>query len=132
MPNDPDNRSAILNSVFASGIRAESRPPIKARTSGWTVSPSATPLPQSSGEPHRRRDGEYQQSKSARREQCQAARDAVGEQRRAVLAALDHHVAEPAGQAHDYSLRQQYQPGNRRAAVLDAGEEHRGEKEHGE
>ena len=47
MPNDPDSRSPILNSVLASGDWAASRPPSRPRTSNWTVIPSATPRPQS-------------------------------------------------------------------------------------
>src|SRR5215468_5719300 len=48
MPNDPDSRSAILNNVLASGIRLGPTPARKAITSGWMVSPRASPRPQSS------------------------------------------------------------------------------------
>src|ERR1017187_7846749 len=134
MPNDPDSRSPMLNSVLASGSRASSRPPSRPRTSGWTVKPSASPRPHSSVAI------------------SQTGVEAVSSSRPRVLTAssakppetLAAITAGPArapaggllprggGRAHHSALRQQGQAGDGGGVPLDLLQEHRGQEQHGE
>ena len=137
MPNEPDSRSAMLNSVLASGIALAGRaglPSSSAMTSGWTVRPRAAPRPQSSAVVTQSGVAavEQQQPQRAGGEQREAPGHAGGDHRGPRLPALDQHAAQPARQAHDHPLGQQHQAGDRGAVLLDLLQEHRGEEQHGE